>query len=62
MLISESSSKKWVRKSISRLPQFLIEPSESFMNHSKAIPLRVPMNKHARMVSFDTTFLVWDLK
>jgi len=40
----------------------LMDPSGSFMNHSKAIPLRVPMNKHARMVSFDTTFLVWDLK
>jgi len=45
MVISESSSKKRVRKSFSRSPQFLIEPSESFMNHSKTISFRVPMNK-----------------
>jgi len=32
------------------------------MNHSKAISLRVPMKKFARMASFDTTFLIWDLK
>jgi len=62
MVISESSSKKRVRKSFSRSPQFLIEPSGSFMNYSKAIPLRVSMNKRARMASFDTTFSVWDLK
>jgi len=32
------------------------------MNHSKVIPLRVPMNKRDMMASFDTTFSVWDLK
>ena len=58
MVISNSSSKRRARKSFFRLPQFLIEPSRSFMNHSKVIPFRVPMNKHARMASFDTTFPV----
>jgi len=60
MVISESSSKKCVRKRFSRSPQFLMKPSGSFMNHSKAIPFKVPMNKRARMASFDTTFPVWD--
>jgi len=32
------------------------------MNHSKATPLRVIMNKQAMMASFATTFPVWDLK
>ena len=50
-----SSSKKQVKKSFSRSVQFLMEPAESFMNHSIAIPLRVPMNKWVRMASFDTT-------
>jgi len=58
MVISELSLNKRVRKSFSRSPQFLIEPSESFMNHSKAIPFRVLMNKYARMATFDTTFPV----
>jgi len=58
MVISELSLKKRVRKSFFRSPQFLMEPSESFMNHSKEIPSRVPMNKRARMTSFDTTFPV----
>jgi len=58
MVIYESSAKKRVSKSFSRSPQFLIEPSGSFMNHSKAIPFRIPMNKRARMASFDTTFLI----
>jgi len=62
MVISESSSKKHMMKSFSRSPQLLIEPSGSFMSHSKAIPLRVPMNKRARIASFNTTFSVWDLK
>ena len=48
MIISKSSSKKRVRKSFSRSPEFLMEPSESFMNHSKAIPFRVPMNMLAQ--------------
>ena len=42
-------------ESFSRSLQFLIEPTGSFMNHSKAIPFRVSMNKCARMTSFDTT-------
>jgi len=58
MVIFVSSSKKWVRKSFSKLAQFLMEPSRSFMDHSKATPLRVPMNKWAKIVSFDTTFPV----
>jgi len=58
MIISESSSKKRVRKNFSISPQFLMEPFESFMNHSKAIPFRVPLNKRVRMASFDTTFPV----
>ena len=34
MVIYKSSSKKRVRKSFSRSPQFLMEPSGSFMNES----------------------------
>jgi len=52
MVTSELSSKKRVRKSFSRSPQFLMEPSGSFMNHSKASPFRVPMNKRAKIASF----------
>ena len=59
MVISESSSKKRVRNSSSRLPQFLLDLLGSFMNHSKAIPLRVLMNKCTKIASFDTTFPVW---
>ena len=58
MTISELSLKKRVRKSFSRSAQFLIEPSESFMNYSKASPFRVPMNKRAKIESFATTFPV----
>ena len=56
------SLKNHVRKSFSRSPHFLIEPAIGFMNHSKATPLRVPMNKWAKMVSFDIIFSIWDLK
>jgi len=59
---SVSPSKKWAKKSFPRSAQFLMESAGSFMNHSKATPLRVPMKNQARMVSFDTTFSVWDLK
>ena len=62
MVISESSLRKWVRKSFSRSPQFLIATPGSFMNHSKAIPLKVPMNKRVRIASFDTALSVWNLK
>jgi len=58
MVISESSSKKRVRKSFSKSPQFLMEPSGSFMNHSKESPFRVLMNKCAKMASFATIFPV----
>jgi len=60
--ISISSSKKWARNIFSRSAHILIEPVGSFMNHSKATPLRMLMNKQAIMASFDTTFPVWDLK
>ena len=56
------SIKKQVKKSFSKPAQFLIEPTESFMNNSEATHLRVPINKQARMESFDITFSVWDLK
>jgi len=55
---SVSSSKNRAKKSFSRSIRFLIEPTKSFMNHSKATPLRLPMNERARMASFDTTFSV----
>ena len=42
---SISSSKKRVRNSFSKSTQVLIELAGNFMNHSKATPLRVPMNK-----------------
>jgi len=58
IVISESSSKKRVRKSFSKSPQFLMEPSGSFMNYSKASPFRVPMNKRVNMASLSTTFPV----
>jgi len=58
MVISELSLKKHVRKSFSKSSQFLIELSESFMNHSKASPFRVPMNKRTKMTSLSTTFPV----
>jgi len=60
--ISESSSKKRVKNNFLRSAYVLIDPAGSFMNHSKATPLRVPMNERAIMASFDTTFPVWDLK
>jgi len=59
---SVSSSKKRAKKSFSKSAQLLMESARSFMNHSKATPLRVPMNKRARIASFDTTFSDWDLK
>ena len=58
MVTSESSSKKRVRKSFSKSPQFLMEPSGSFMNHSKASPFRVPMNKRIKIASLSITFPV----
>jgi len=42
---SVSSLMKQVRNSFSKLAQVLIEPAGNFMNHLKATPLRVPMNK-----------------
>ena len=57
IVTSESSSKKRVRKSFFKSPQFLMEPSGSFMNHSKASPFRVPMNKHARMTSLSLSLI-----
>jgi len=59
--ISVSSSKKRSRNSFSKSAYFLIEPVESLVNHSKETPLRVPMNKRAKIASFDTAFSVWDL-
>jgi len=56
--ISESSSKKRTRNSFLRSSHVLIEPAGSIMNHSKATPLRVPMNKQATLALFDTTFPV----
>jgi len=60
--ISISSSMKRARNSFSRSAQVLIESAGSFIHHSKATPLRVPMDKRVMMALFDTTFLVWDLK
>ena len=59
--ISVSSSKKRARNNFSRLAHVLIERAGSFMNHSKAISLRVPMRKWAMITLFDTKFSVWDL-
>jgi len=55
---SVSSKKKQAKDSFSKSAQILIEPTGSFMNYSKATPLRVPMNKQAMMASFDTTLPV----
>jgi len=49
-----SSSKNHARKNFLRSNHFLIAPAGSFMNHSKATPVRVSMNKRIMMASFDT--------
>jgi len=58
IIISDLSSKKRVRKSFSKSPQCLMEPSGSFMNHSKASYFRVSMNKRAKMASLSNAFPV----
>ena len=57
MVTFESSLKKRVRKSFSKSPQFLMEPSGSFMNYSKANPFRVSMNKRSGLHHYLLHFL-----
>jgi len=44
------------KEKLLQITQFLMKPSGSFMNHSKAISFRVLMNKRTRIASFDTIF------
>jgi len=60
--ISILSSKKRARNKLLKVGPCLDQAGRKFHEPFKGEPLRAPMNKWAIIVSFDITFLVWDLK